>query len=120
MIKRASWFVSGAIAGIAGAEYAKRKVKHAAENLKPNNMATLTVGKFRERGHDVADAMREGRSAMKAKEAELRAKLHHGDDPAAIEATVIPIDQGEDAAVILLRADQPGPRRTRRRARYPR
>jgi hypothetical protein len=120
MIKRASWFVGGAVAGIAGAEYAKRKVKHVADSLKPNNVAKVTVGKVRQRGQDVADAVREGRHAMRAKEAELRAKLHRGDGAQPIEATVVPIDRSEEAAVILLRAGQPGPRRARRRPRHAR
>jgi len=75
MLKRVSWFVSGAIAGIAGAGLAKRKVKQTAAQLAPTNIAKTAAAKVREKGHDVADAVRDGREAMRAKESELRAKL---------------------------------------------
>ena len=39
MIKRLTWFVSGAVAGVAGAGIAKRKVKQAATHLTPKNVA---------------------------------------------------------------------------------
>ncbi|HAP78553.1 MAG TPA: hypothetical protein DCR14_21030 [Acidimicrobiaceae bacterium] len=67
MIKRLTWFVGGAIAGVAGTNVAKRKVKAAAAELAPVNVARKT----RDR---VKDAVAEGRRAMKAKEAELRAR----------------------------------------------
>jgi hypothetical protein len=79
MLKRVSWFVSGAVAGIAGAGFAKRKVKQTAAQLTPTKMAKTAAAKVREKGHDVADAVRDGRDAMRAKESELRAKLA-GDD----------------------------------------
>ena len=82
MLKRVSWFVSGAIAGIAGAGLAKRKVKKTAAQLTPTNIARTAAAKVREKGHDVADAVRDGREAMRAKEAELRAKLASDDDRA--------------------------------------
>jgi hypothetical protein len=75
MMKRVSWFVSGAVAGVAGAGYAKRKVKETASQLAPSNIAKTAVAKVRERSHDVADAIRDGREAKREKESELRAKL---------------------------------------------
>jgi hypothetical protein len=77
MIKRATWFVSGAVAGIAGTGYAKRKVKETASQLAPTNVARTAVAKVRERGHDVAEAVREGRQAKRAREAELRDLAGH-------------------------------------------
>ncbi len=74
-MKRVSWFVGGAVAGVAGAGYAKRKVKETASQLAPSNIAKSAVAKVRERGHDVADAIRDGREAKREKESELRAKL---------------------------------------------
>ncbi|MCB9380165.1 MAG: hypothetical protein R2694_11125 [Ilumatobacteraceae bacterium] len=66
MIKRLTWFVGGAVAGVAGTAVAKRKVKSVAHELAPANVARKT----KERLHD---AWAEGKRAMKAKEAELRA-----------------------------------------------
>jgi hypothetical protein len=104
-MKRAVWFVSGAVAGIAGASYAKRKVSEAASNLAPTNVAKNAAAKVRQRGHDMVDAMREGRDAKQRREEELWARLE-------------PVEPGE---VIILRevreSDQIGPRRTSRRMR---
>lgn len=75
MLKRLTWFTTGAIAGVAGAGFAKRKVKQTAAQLAPSNIAKVAAAKVREKGHDVAEAVRDGRDAMRAKEAELRAKL---------------------------------------------
>ena len=105
MIKRATWFVSGAVVGIAGASYAKKKVKETAQQLAPSNVARSAVNRARQRGHDVIDAVREGREAKDAREAELRARLE-------------PVAPGQ---VIVLReirsVEQVGPRRTSRRTR---
>ena len=130
MIKRLTWFVGGAVAGIAGAGYTKRKVKETAASLAPANVAKSVVGKARERSHDVVDAVREGRSAMKAKEAELKARLS-GDavtlaDELGPEDQVLvdgrPVQPGQ---VIVLRqmretdtsSSKSGPRRHSRRGR---
>jgi hypothetical protein len=68
MIKRMTWFVGGAIAGVAGAGVAKRKIKQAATHLTPRNIAHGISGR-------VHDAVSEGRRAMRAKETEMRARL---------------------------------------------
>jgi hypothetical protein len=69
--KRVAWFVSGAVAGVAGAGLAKRKVKstvrNAADRLAPRNVLHSVTGRVR-------DAIAEGRVAMHAKEHELRAR----------------------------------------------
>ncbi len=75
MIKRLTWFVGGLAAGAVGAGAAKRKVKSVASELAPVQVAKRTTDRVRRRGHDVAEAMREGRQAMRAKEVELRARL---------------------------------------------
>ena len=126
MIKRVSWFVSGAVAGIAGAGYAKRKVKATASQLAPVNVAKSAVTKVKARGHDVIDAVRDGRQAMHAKEMELRARLH-GDvislaDEVGVDDQVLvdgrPVEAGQ---VVVLRTlhdqTQVGPRRNSRRHR---
>ena len=68
MIKRMTWFVSGAVAGLAGAGMAKRKFKQAATHLTPKNVVHGVTARVR-------DSIVEGRVAMRAKEAELRARL---------------------------------------------
>jgi len=67
MIKRLTWFVSGAVAGMAGAGLAKRKAKKVATRLTPKNVVQGFTGRVR-------DAVAEGRLAMRAKESELHAR----------------------------------------------
>ena len=67
MIKRVTWFVSGALAGAAGAGLAKRKVKQVANRLAPRSVVHGLTGRVR-------DAVAEGRLAMRAKESELQAR----------------------------------------------
>lgn len=74
MMKRVTWFIGGAVAGAAGAGYAKNAVsKRAKRTAARLNPATLA----RKAGGNVAGAVREGRAAMKAREAELRARRDH-------------------------------------------
>lgn len=72
MSRRVTWFVGGVAAGVAGAGYAKRKVKATASALAPANIAKRTVQKVRNQGHTLVDAVREGRAAMNAREDELK------------------------------------------------
>lgn len=126
MTKRLTWFLSGAVAGVAAVRLAKNKVKQTASNLAPVNVARSMVAKVRGRGHDVADAVRDGRRAMHDKEAELRARRDgrvvsladelQPDDQVLVDGQ--PVEAGQ---VIVLRqvrsADQGGPRRNSRRVR---
>ena len=73
-MKRLVWFAAGAAAGVSGAAYAKRKARQAAERYRPVNMAKGAVDRF-------TDAVREGRAAMAAKEAELQARQEPADRP---------------------------------------
>jgi len=102
-VKRVTWFVSGVAAGAAGVTYTKRKVKQTAAQLAPANIARNAAHVVRERGHDIADAVREGRDAMKAKEAELLARR---DGHAVVDmhdnTIIIPPDV-EPGQVIVLR-----------------
>ena len=68
MMKRVTWFVSGAVAGVAGTTIAKKKVKQAATHLTPRNVAHSATVRVR-------DAFGEGRRAMRVREFELRARL---------------------------------------------
>ena len=110
MIKRASWFLSGAVAGIAGTRIAKRKVRSAASHLTPKYVVHGVGGRVR-------DAVTEGRNAMRVKEAELRARLHGrattlADDLEAGDEVVVDGRTVEPGQVIVLR--QIGDRRVDR------
>ena len=54
MIKRMTWFVGGAVAGVAGMDVAKRKMKQAATHLTPKNVVHSVTDRVR-------DAFAEGR-----------------------------------------------------------
>ncbi len=73
-MKRLTWFVSGIAAGAAGASYAKRKVRDAAAQLTPANVAKQAAGRARSGSRRVVEAVREGRGAMRDREDELRAR----------------------------------------------
>jgi hypothetical protein len=89
-MKRVTWFAAGAVAGASGSVYARHKMREAAERYKPVSMAKGAVQRL-------ADAVREGRSAMTAKEAELRARqdaappgpLGDGDRPPTVPLVVV-------------------------------
>ena len=122
MLKRVTWFVGGAVAGVAGAGYAKRKVKETASQLAPANVARAAVAKVRHRGADVADAVRDGREAMRTKEAELRARLNGSAEIVdALEPEDLVMVDGrrvEPSKVVVLRPqrdEHSGPRRQSRR-----
>ena len=74
MMKRATWFVGGVAAGVAGAGYAKKKVKEAASNAAPAQVAKSAMAKARAKTRDITDAVREGRAVMSQHEDELHAK----------------------------------------------
>lgn len=130
MIKRASWFVSGAVAGVAGAAYAKRKARGVAEQLAPAQVARTVSNTARARVRDVAEALRDGRVAMRAKEAELRARrdgqvLDVSEQLAPGDELLVDGRPAQHGQVIVLRparADEPGRnhpvmRQPRRRSR---
>jgi hypothetical protein len=68
MIKRMTWFLGGAVAGVAGVGVVKRKMKQAATHLAPKHVVRGMTDRVR-------DAYAEGRRAMRAKETELRARV---------------------------------------------
>ena len=106
-MKRLVWFAAGAAAGVSGTAYAKRKARQAADRYRPINMAKGAAGR-------VADAVREGRSAMAAKEAELKARQDSGAlSPAPAPAVQVLVV--EAAAVDGTGPSRAGPRRRSRR-----
>jgi len=117
MMRRVTWFVAGAATGAASAVAAARKVRRTAEKLAPANVARTAVAGIKDRAHDVADAVREGKAAMLAKELELRARrdghpVSYGrhDDGPIIEADVTARHGVHDLAAWRQRS----PRRARR------
>ncbi len=112
-MKRVTWFLGGAVAGVAGVGIAKKKVKSAAVEFAPANVARKTTDRVKE-------ALHEGRRAMKAKEAELRGRLDGRahtladelDEGDAVLVDGLPVEPGQ---VIVLKQvrdsrDQPGRR----------
>ena len=101
MIKRMTWFVGGAVAGVAGVGVAKRKMKQAATHLTPKHI----VHGIGDRLHD---AFSEGRRAMRTKEVELRGRLDgkahtladHLDDGDEVLVDGLPVQPGQ---VIVLK-----------------
>lgn len=101
MIKRMTWFLGGAAAGIAGVSVAKRKVKAVTAEYTPAQVAKKTT-------HRVKEAISEGRRAMKAKEAELRARMDGhvstlADDLEEGDTVIVDGQPVEPGQVIVLR-----------------
>ncbi len=113
MIKRVTWFVSGAVAGAAGAGVAKRKVKAKAAELTPARMA-------RGASQRVRDAVGDGRRAMRAREAELRARVAGvapvslADELEPYDTVLVdgePVEAGKVIVLRQVRDDEPRRRR---------
>jgi len=68
MMKRLTWFMGGAAAGVVGASVAKKKVKAAAAELSPANLAHKAAERVREKAADA-------KLVLKTKQIELRARL---------------------------------------------
>ena len=128
MMKRLTWFVGGVAAGAIGVGRAKRKVRSVASDLAPVQVARRATDRVRQRGHDVAEAVREGRRAMRMKELELRARvdgrvttladeLDELDEGTAVIVDGRPVEPGQ---VIVLRQVRDGERTAPRRASRPR
>ena len=119
MMKRATWFAGGVVAGLATAGYAKKKVKETASQIAPAQVARSAADALRTRSRDVVDAVREGRQVMKHTEDELRAR--RDGRLVSLDDHVGPGDQVyvdgvpvESARVIVLRDHHPKGRKARR------
>ena len=78
MIKRLVWFVTGSISGALAVLFARRRVKKQVarvNELTPVKVVREATGSVRRTVTDVGDALRDGRDAMRTKEAELRARV---------------------------------------------
>lgn len=123
MIKRVTWFLGGVATGAVGVGAAKRKLRSAAAEITPAQVARKATGSARRRVSDVSEAVREGRRAMRAKELELRARLEGRvtnladeleDD--SIDSIIVDGKAVEPGQVIVLRQVRDDPKRARRRA----
>ena len=74
MMKRVTWFAGGVAAGVAGAGYAKKKVREAASQVAPAQVAKNAAAKVKAKRRDIVDAVREGRAVMSQHEDELKAR----------------------------------------------
>jgi hypothetical protein len=114
MIKRMTWFVGGAVAGVAGVSVAKRKMKQAATHLTPKHIAHGISDR-------VHDAFSEGRRAMRTRELELRGRLDgkghtladHLDDGDEVLVDGRPVEPGQVIVLKQLR-DRNGDKGRRR------
>jgi hypothetical protein len=90
-MKRLTWFVVGAASGIGATRVAKRKVQQAIQKVSPDHVARHAADTLKRTAQDVVDALRDGRVAMVAKEAEMRARRdgHAVSIPGAIDTSVI-------------------------------
>jgi len=111
-MRRLAWFAGGVVTGAAGMEYARRKVTATARRLAPANVAKGAVHGVRRSSNRVADALREGRSAARQRERELRAerdgrlvRLH--DHLAPGDEVLVDGEPVESGRVILLRQPDP-------------
>jgi hypothetical protein len=117
MMKRLTWFIGGAVAGVAGAGVAKKKAKAVAVEYSPAQVARKTTDRVR-------DAVAEGRRAAKAKETELRARLDgraHNlgdalDDGDSVLVDGVPVEPGQVIVLKQVRDSREQPGRRRRRA----
>jgi len=114
-MKRLTWFLGGAVAGALSAGAAKRKVKQKAADLSP-------VRAVRGLGQTLQEAVYDGRQAMRAKEAELRARRDGraaslADDLDIGDRVYVDGEPVEPGKVIVLRQMPPASGQTRRRAR---
>jgi hypothetical protein len=78
VIRRLVWFTSGATAGFGGAMWVRRRIRRTARRYAPEQLRADTTASVRRLGAGVRDAVAEGRSAMREREAELRAELGPG------------------------------------------
>lgn len=128
MIRRLVWFVSGIVAGVGGVLFAGRRVKRTIGSLGPVKVAGRAADATRARFANVRSAFREGRDAMREREAELRARrdgrIDHLDsgtglDPLAPGDSVLvdgtPVSPSR--VIVLRQVEEPVSRRHRRAPR---
>jgi hypothetical protein len=71
-MRRLFWLGVGVVAGASGTVWAERKVRNQLDALAPDHLVISAGNKAKSVGRSVADAVVEGRGAMRAREDELR------------------------------------------------
>ncbi len=120
MFKRVTWFVAGAVTGAGGSVYARRKAKEAASKYRPVTIARNTAVRVKGRAADVVEAVRDGRTAMREREAELRDELDDRTAASSPQLRVVRADivaELEDASEAMVEPGRRGRAGPRRRAR---
>lgn len=116
MIKRFVWFVSGLVTGVMAVVFTGRKVRRRVDkvtNLTPIKVVRDATSSVRNTVSDMGDAVREGRDAMRHKEAELRARVEGRATPLdeeleASDAVLVDGEPVEPGRVVVLRQIDPG------------
>lgn len=116
MFKRIIWLGTGAAVGASGAFWAKHKVERTVERYLPDRVAARLGTSGRHVGRTVRAAASEGRDAMRATEAELRARVEARTftGPAAPAVAVDPADAVDPAVPRPSSARAVARRRSRR------
>ena len=71
MLKRLRWLTAGAALGVGGSVWLQKRLKAAATRYRPAGVAGAAAARAR-------DALSEGRTAMKEREAQLRTGSENG------------------------------------------
>ena len=75
MFKRLFWLSVGLTAGVGSSFWLMRTVRRTVERLTPQRLTQDVVAGARSAGAELRAALDEGRSAMRQREAELRAEI---------------------------------------------
>lgn len=75
MFKRLFWLAVGVGLGFGLSIWLARAMRRTAERYTPESIAGRVADGLRELGHELSEAVREGREAMAERETELRAEL---------------------------------------------
>jgi len=73
VFKRTIWFTIGTGVGLGSSVYARRRLRRKIERYHPEQAARRATASAKALGADVLAAAREGRAAMREREASLRA-----------------------------------------------
>jgi hypothetical protein len=85
-MRRLFWLTVGAAAGASGTMWTQRKVREQLEVLGPEHAVVVAGRGARAVGRRVVDAVGEGRSAMAAREVELRGRFQVDDGASSARA----------------------------------
>lgn len=101
-MRRLTWFVGGVIAGAAGADAAKRKVRDTATKLSPANLAKSAGAKAK-------GAVRRGGESLRTKERELVVRVRGQATPLSeelddVQTVIVDGKAVEPGKVVILRS----------------